>query len=337
MVEQSTDKGLDLDQTTTTVAPLVKKQLIKQREGPKKYSITQVVGWKDNKHIVSCEEDDLMSVWGHKPVICILDEHYTLLRQLQLPFETRVKFGILPFPERNLLVLVHYCYIGDPVCLVVEHIYINEQDEMVVDRKHVLEVDTWYSCGNVDGRLCKISNECFCCVFGDMFNYEDCSRVLFSLDGYQKMPKLVPPGEICSSFYATETFIVSPEVYADVGNTLHINLQLPVAKQCIFAVQNYVLIYEHKYDNPTEIEAEILDMKLEEQLCLLRVNLCRAIDILHLESYRLDLLLDVGKNEIACVSGKLKSNESIHSYIKDSHSMWWPSPDIKFPDPLVTT
>jgi len=289
-----------------------------------------IAGWKNNTQVVVVETQKFPNPWGSEPKLCVVDEHFKILSEYLFP-ETRIVFKLIPFLDKNLVVVVRYNYTDNVPTLIIDHVQINNEStyELTVTRKHA--ISTPYRCNNVNGKVCKLSDASFSVVCGDFGNYEDCDFYLFTLEGYLKLNNIKIFNEIVSNFYINESFILTSDVLADKKCRLHIKLLNQCTNEVFFLKHDFPLTScEHKYTKPSRVDSKILEypMIYEERLCLVEVKLVRAPDVLHNEEFTVYLLLNITTNTMVCVSRQFTRAQDVLPYIQeDGKSLWCPPND----------
>jgi hypothetical protein len=79
----------------------------------------------------------------------------------------------------------------------------------------------------------------------------------------------------------------------------------------------------------SEVESSILEFDIynKHTLCLIRVKLEDKIDVLHIENFELDILMDIDTNSIISISQKIKNEFAYKSsiyFIDDKPLMYTP-------------
>ena len=180
------------------------------------------------------------------------------------------------------------------------------------------------------GVLQRVGTDLFNVIWGDLVNDEYVNLVLFDLNGYQptQMVKDVEDmNDIADYYFITNNNIIQSNVIAINSNKLHIHIR-SVKTGRIIIIQDVELPYTHKYD-VAEVESSILEFDIynKHTLCLIRVKLEDKIDVLHIENYELDILMDINTNSIISISQKIKNEFACKSsiyFIDDKPLMYTP-------------
>ena len=281
--------------------------------------------WNDENHLIASYSNTMLRSRNYT-VSLVNNVNNKIVIKYQLP-ETRVCFGIMTCPDNNIFIYVHCNYINDIASIVIE-IYNIIDNKINKLREFIIPSNT--SCGSTTGVLQRVGNELFNVIWGDLVNDEYVNLVLFDLNGYQptQMVKDVEDmNDIADYYFITNKNIIQPNVIAINSNKLHIHLR-SIKTNRIIIIQEVVLPYTHKYD-VAEVESSILEFDIynKHTLCLIRVKLENKVDVLHLENYELDILMDIHTNSIISISHKIKNEFACKSsiyFIDDKPLMYTP-------------
>ena len=266
--------------------------------------------WNDDNHLIAYTNDRL-NLWSSIYTVALMDKLNKIVIKCQLP-ETRNCFGIMTCPDKNIFIYVHCNYIDDNASIVIE-IYNIIDGKINLLREFIIPSNTW--CGMTTGVLQRIGMYNFNVIWGDLVNYEYVNSVAFNLDEYTPT-RIINDiyidddgiNDIADYYFITNDIIIKSDVIAINGNTLYIRIRNCKTDSIIY-IQDVELPYTHKYDE-NEVESSILEFAIynKRALCLVRVRLEDKIDVLHIERYALDILMDIDNNSIISISQKIKND-----------------------------
>ena len=298
--------------------------------------------WNDENHLIASYSNTMIWLGSRNYTVSLVNNvNNKIVIKYQLP-ETRVCFGIMTCPDNNIFIYVHCNYINDIASIVIEiyNIIDNQRYENMdslnprfhnkINKLREFIIPSNTSCGSTTGVLQRVGNDLFNVIWGDLVNDEYVNLVLFDLNGYQptQMVKDVEDmNDIADYYFITNNNIIQPNVIAINSNKLHIHLR-SIKTNRIIIIQEVELPYTHRYD-VAEVESSILEFDIynKHTLCLIRVKLENKVDVLHIENYELDILMDIHTNSIISISQKIKNEFACKSsiyFIDDKPVMYTP-------------
>jgi len=269
--------------------------------------------WNNNKKITTFMSKNNIFYDTHH-YVSVSDENNNELTTYKLS-ETRICFGVLTFPEDNIYIYVHYKYVDNDPSLVIDIYKISEDYIFIKINQLIVKSD--FSCGNTTGEVYKIENNCFTVAWSDLFNYDYIKCVTID-EG-----KIIGEFTISNITEIENYYIISKDIIINAfinGTDNYINIILLQGEKAIFMLPRITLPYN--FNSSNEIECKILefDFNDDKPLCLIRVNLTNNIDALHIESFFIDILLDIKNGQALMISDKINSN--VKSTIKEK-SIWY--------------
>lgn len=261
--------------------------------------------WNDDNHLIVYESN---SFWSSNYTVSLVNNvNSNVVIQLPLP-ETRYCFGIMTCPDKNIFIYVHCKYYDDESSIIIE-IYkiddkINKLREFIIPANH--------SCGMTEGVLQRIDADSFNVIWSDLVNCDELSLVSFNLDDYTPT-KIISIDEdfdeIKQYYFITENCILKPDIIAHNNNKLDILIVNIKQDNSICFIEDIVIPYTHRFDEYKEIESSIIESLIDSSLCLVRIKLEDKIDILHIEIYAVDILIDIEKQSVISISPKIKYDD----------------------------
>jgi len=278
--------------------------------------------WHDNKKITTYLNMKNCMLFDTEHYINISDENDNVLSTYKLP-QTRVCLGVLTFPENNTYVYIHYNFIDDDRSLIIDIYSIS--NENIFTKTNQILVKSDFSCNNLSSQVYKSINNSFIVIWSDLFNYDFVKYILVEKD------KIIEEKEISNIYDIEKKYFLSRDTIFEslVSRTIetktvetnnNINIGLLINEKPFYELVDISLPYEFK--NEFEIESTIIDIDLTDGklLFLVRVNLQNNIDVLHIDSFYIDLLIDIHSENVVMISDKKKSD--IKPSIKEN-TIWY--------------
>ena len=284
--------------------------------------------WNKDTHLIAYLNNDILNLWGSNYTIALVNNsNYNIVIEYPLP-ETRFCFGIMTLPEKNMFVYCHCNYINDDASIIIEIFRIIDN---TIYKLREFVIGSVHSCGRTEGVLQKIGTNLFNISWGDLINSDNISFISFSVDEYD--PIQIIDSFIINDFnnhyFITTDLIIQPDVISN-NNTFEICLKNCIKDNIFFIIHDFELPFTHNCDNMAEVESTILEFGTYNgnTLCLLRIKLENRIDVLHLEEYGVDILIDIDTHSVIFISNKFKYDNydfSVKSsiYFKEGIPMIW--------------
>ena len=274
--------------------------------------------WNDDNHLIaySSNNSSFCNLWTQQYTIALMNNENKIVIKYPLP-GTRQCFGIMTCPDKNIFVYVHCNYVNNDASIIIEiyHIIdntINKLREFIIHSNH--------SVGGTSGIVQRVQLDGihgFNVIWGDLLNSDECSSVTFTLD--EHFPTRIFNGifnnfeieDIKNYYYYycdVNSIILKSYVIAINNNNLEIAIKNCKTDKYFSIISEIELPYTHKYDNPTEVDSTILEFGSYNGrlLYLVRIKLETKVDVLHLERYGVDVLIDIENNLILSISPKIK-------------------------------
>jgi len=271
--------------------------------------------WHDNKKITTYLNVTKFMLFGTEHYINISDENDNVLSTYKLP-ETRVCLGVLTFPKNNTYIYIHYNYIENDRFLIID-IYSISNENLFTKTNQLLVKSDDFSCNNLSGQVYKSINDSFTVVWSDLTNYDFVKYIIVDKD------KIVDEQQLSNIYEIEKYYFLSKETVFEslVTRTIetnNINVGLLMNEKLIYTLAEISLPCEFK----NEIESTILEIDFNDGklLFLVRINLQNNIDVLHIESFYIDLLIDIHSENIVMISDKKKLD--IKPSIKEN-TIWY--------------
>ncbi len=287
--------------------------------------------WNDENHLIASYSNTMMRFWSKNYTVSLVNNvNNNIVIQYPLP-ETRICFGIMTCPDKNIFIYVHCNYNNNKPSIIIEIYHINDK----VNKLREFIIPSNHSCGITSGVLQRAGPHMFNVIWGDLVNCDELSFVLFGLHTY--MPtKIININDIedfediKQYYFITDTCILKSDIIAHNNNKLNIAIvNMKQDNNCICFIEDIVLPYNHKFDKHQEIESSIIESLIDfGLLCLVRVKLEDKIDILHIETYIVDILINMEKNSVISISPKIKydkydDNVNSSIYFKECNPYIW--------------
>ena len=243
--------------------------------------------------------------------------------------KTRIYFGCVLFKSTNEIAYIHYKYPSDDtICkasLIVD-IFCFKSNKLVKTREFIIECG--YSCGNVDGKICKIDDDKYTIILGDLTNNDYISVIEITNTLYKTPYRFDVTDielDINYMYFLDKTNIIYSSIIADKTNYLHIGIFDGITSEPIRLITDYKLPekYSHNFDECTEINSHI--MEYANGVFLIKIVLDCKVDALHINEHKLlllvknDLVLEILEPpedvnyKIIGFEGFVSTNESIYT------------------------
>lgn len=280
--------------------------------------------WNDDTHLITYTPKDMrFNMWSQNYTIALVNNQIVI--KYPLP-QTRNCFGIMTCPNKSMFIYVHNNYMNGEASIIIEIYHIIDD---IINKLREFIIPSNHSCGNTEGVLQRVGTNQFNVAWGDFLNEDDISLFTFNLDVFsptQIIKDFKMDDDLKNYYFITNDHILQSDVVASNNNKLDIYIINSKKETLLFIIQDVVLPYTHKYEHPDEVESSILEFGFYDKktLCLIRIKLENKIDVLHLEEYSIDVLIDINANSIISISPKIKNND-IHSsiyFIKDEPMIW---------------
>jgi len=286
--------------------------------------------WNDENHLIVSESNTMMRFWSRNYTVSLVNNvnNNNIVIQYPLP-ETRICFGIMTCPDKNIFIYVHCNYYNnDKPSIIIEIYYIDE----TVNKLREFIIPSNHSCGMTEGILQRIDADSFNVIWSDLVNSDELSLVSFNLNDYTPT-KIISINDIEDDFedikqyyFITENCILKSDIIAHNNNKLDIAIvNIKRDNQSICFIEDIVIPYTHQFDKHKEIESSIIESLIDSSLCLIRVKLEDKIDALHIEIYAVDILMDIEKQSVISISPKIKYDTDVKSsiYFKEGKPYIW--------------
>lgn len=266
--------------------------------------------WKDGAYIIRHTSKDNYNSWEIKHDISIFDKEEILLMKYSFE-ETRGCIGTYSCPESNIFIYVHYKYIDSDAMLVINIYNISDSYEITQHKEYMVPLN--YTCGETQGRICNAGNNLFCVVWSDLTNYEGFDSVLFDFNKCYEPQQIDKLDDTIDDFVERYYFLGTELIIEPITiceNEKYINIGLINKQKGNTIVNTHVeLNCMHRFSKPEEVDSTIVDMKRHNDSIyyLVRVKMENSTDVLHLEYYYLDFLIDIKINKIIEISEKIPS------------------------------
>ena len=258
--------------------------------------------WKNNNYIITYEKSHNIYDLSYK--ISILDENDNILKTHKLD-NTRILLGVITIPDKNLYIYVHYKFLNNERSLIIDYYKIDDNLNISKVKDYVINYD--YSCNNLEGKLYCLNNKYYI-ILGDPSNYDYLSLVKFDENKiiYKENRNYF---NLKSNYMISENIIIESQVTAYDNCKLNISLINILSNSKISMITNIILPYSHNF-NLSDVESRIINFHSNDyKLCLLRVNLEDKIDVLHIDYYYIDILIDIKNHNILSISNKIKESD----------------------------
>ena len=270
------------------------------------------------------------------------------LSTIELP-ECRSCFGIISNLELNEFTVVSNEYLNNDPIIRLQYFTINEHNNIIFTNELIIKTE--YSCGNTNGKICKIDNFAFNIIWGDLSNYDYCD--IFTIANKQivskEQIKLYDIDCDLDSCYFVSKCTIFKSLASGINNDkINIAVQLiddsvqlnqpnqtnksnqpnqpnqtnkstqpklPDAK-FIFSFLSFKLPngLTHNCSQLSEIESTIIDFAKpadnKKIYFLIRLKLDERINVLHIEPYTIDILIEIVSQKILFVTNKTKFYEN---------------------------
>jgi hypothetical protein len=261
--------------------------------------------WNDDHHLITyLDGDGRFNMWSMNYTIALVDNvNNNIVIKIPLP-ETRNCFGIMTCPDKNIFIYSHTNYINDNASIIIE---IYQIIDNTINKLREFVIISGHSCGSTDGVLQRVGMNLFNVSWGDLTNSNQISFVSFDLDNYIPTQFIndFEMADFYIHYFISNNVIVKSDVIS-YNNKFDISLKNCITENIFCIVENYELPFTDNYSNNTEVETSILEFGIynNRTLCLLRMKLESRIDVLHLEEYCVDILIDIDSNCVIFVSPK---------------------------------
>jgi len=288
--------------------------------------IDHVSPWKDNTYAITYIPKNTFFSWDLNHAVCLIDNQNKILGEFILP-ETRICFGVISIPEKNLFIYVHYKYNGDTPSVFIDFYNIDENFKFTLHDSFVIA--SVYSCNNVDGKICDNGN-IFSIGFGDLSNYDYFDVITFNEYEHLPLVRIKNTEHEINHYYFFNDVILEPIVVAYDNEFLNIAIaKKGEENEFISAILDIKLQYKHKYDRNRDIDdVQILQNIVTNDnqfLFLLRVKLeYENFEVsLQLEEYYLDILFNATTNSVISISDKIRQTKHAFSGINKKEGNMW--------------
>lgn len=272
--------------------------------------------WKNNIICITNLYDD---IYDNMYKLHIQDQHNKILTTYKLP-STRIYFGSITLPNDNMFIFVHYKYNEQPnkckPTLYIEFYEINDNNEINKAKEYVIESE--FSCGETEGRLCKINDDLFTVIWGDRTNYKYYNLLTFNKIKYEDPIELSYDVNIEACYFMDPNLILESNVtvYKEKYISIKINNYVDKNQGYIFLDNEIELPFNHRF-NFAEIDSYIISFLKnndDEYICEIRIELESKIDLLHIDYFNINLLLNITKNTVINISDKNRYNDILFFY-----------------------
>ncbi len=265
----------------------------------------------NDKTLIAYEEEH--NFWDTTPIISLYDSNDNIILTHKLE-QVRIFFDFVIFPEREVFGFLYTNYKNEKNTIFFEFYQIKNNTLHIVNK---YELIIPYSNSNLEFKICNPLNNIYSLVYGDLTNYDFCDFIYFNEGGFTEKSVINNIESITDYYFYSKDMIVNKTIIAHDKKKISIGLNFLDQEKYFCAVNNIELDFNHKFDNPTEIDNEIIIM--HSSMCLLQVKIISNIDILHIEENYIDILIDYKENILLDISKKYKIQESknILSYIEN--------------------
>jgi hypothetical protein len=299
--------------------------------------------WNNDTTIVIHTPD--IELMDDERILCIIDNKTNnIINKIRL-LETRVVFSYLCFPESNTFIDINYKYHNHDASIIITYYNINTNFE--INQTDEIIIPSFYSCGNVSSKVCKLDDNYFSIVCGDLYNQpqsgdsvlqtrEEKSKFILCNQTKLEINESIDIDSYNQYCFISNEIIIESSIIALNKKYIHIKIfnkinNQPLCGDNVLTIIRYIkLPCEHRFNNE-EVESEIIDFGLfgDKILCLLRCRLEYNITVLNLEYYYLDILVDVLDKRIISISDKFYNDitSSIKYDASETPSIW--SKEIK--------
>lgn len=286
--------------------------------------------WNEDTHLMTYLNKDAFNLWSINYTIALVNtENKNIVIKYKLP-ETRLCFGIMTCPEKNIFIYCHCNYINNNASIIIE---IYKIIDNTINKLREFVIISGHTCGNTDGILQRMGINMFNIAWGDLTNSDEISFFSFNIDEYESI-QIIEDFEMNYDFinyyFISKDVVVQSYIISNSNNNFEICLKNCIKDNFFFIIENYELPYIHTCSYMTEVESTILEFGIfnNKTLCLVRIKLENRIDVLHNEYYGIDVLMDIDTNKVIFISPKFTYDDcdfSVKSsiYFKDELPMIW--------------
>jgi hypothetical protein len=257
------------------------------------YSINKL---NSNENIImSCSD---INPWELNCHVTIIDNNDNIIKKYKLP-TTRICYGFIT--NKNMFIFIHCKHIDYKVTNIIEFYKVDDKYNIVKVNEYT--IPTSYSCNNIIGRVCSYENN-HTLIWGDLVNYNYCDYVIFNdtiCSDINHIHDVDYNIEIC--FTINENIIMESDVIAFSEKYFSLKIHSQHENNSCY-IKKIELPFTHRFKKVTEIDSIICKLvyNANNLICLLRVKLYRNIDVLHIEIYFVDILIDITNNKVIEVS-----------------------------------
>lgn len=230
--------------------------------------------------------------------------------------------GILYDSLINKIIYIHCKYVNNKSYLYIE--YYELLDNYLLNLKNTLKFENIYTVDETIGKIEKLDKDYFVLIYGSyknsLFNY-----LAFNYMDNSSIYKIfVEPTLLYKYYFLSKTDIIESTVLGFSNNKLHIYIKPIDSESLVYCkisnidINYFNSILTHRYDLETELESIILQIYSigHKVYGLIRVKIESKLDILHLEEYFIDILIDITNRKIIEITDKLHIN-SIIDYVSE--------------------
>lgn len=271
--------------------------------------------WKNN--IISIANDD--AIYDSKYELYIQNQNKEILTKYKLP-TSRIYFGSVTSPNDNMFIFVHYKYNENTnghskPTLYIEFYEINENENnhtVLVTLIKEYAIESNFSCSQTVGRLCKINDNLFTVVWSDIYNYDYYNLLTFTKTKYETPIKLLRDElNIEKCYFIDPDLILKPYVLAYKKKYIAIKIN-----NYIDTTQGYIyndiieLQFNHRFEY-NEVDSYIISFQKynDEYICELRIYLESNLDVLHIDHFNINILLNITTNKVINISEKNRNED----------------------------
>ena len=286
--------------------------------------IDYITQWKNSMSIVTYIPKNTLSFWETEHFVSIINDSNQILSTYKLP-ETRICFGVFVIQKKDLFVYVHYKYINDIPSVVVGFYNINS--DFSFTKKNEFIIPSYHPCGETTGRVYKML-DIFTVGWGDLTNNEYFDIFTFTEESYSTTKQITDIEYDIEHYYFYSDFILVP--LATAYNNEYLNLAIfrkGNEDSFMFVLSEIKLPYKHRFDNMEIDNVIIIEFNYYNEIfyCLFRIKLENSdLEVsFDIETYFIDILVNVTNNSLICVSDKYTNQYRAHSSINyENKSIW---------------
>lgn len=273
---------------------------------------------KFNDKTLIAYEDGELNPWDTTPLITIYDSSDNIILKHNLGL-VRLFLGFVIFSDRDVFGFLYTPTNYESTNTIFFEFYKIIDNKIVSVNKFNIPIP--YSNGNLEYKIGNPLNNIYTLVYGDLLNYDYCDFVYFNEGGFSNKTTIKNIDSLTDYYYFAENMIVNKTIIAHQNKYISIGLNFTDKEHYFCAIQDIELSFNHKYDQPTEIEENNTNILLmNTPLCLIEIKLLSNIDILHVEENYVYVLINYKDNTLLDISKKcsVKDNDSLLTYIENN-------------------